>query len=161
MSNDDFSLTTTVGLAVCLLAMASALFTTTVGTAICLLAAIIFSLQTQSLSQSALGSIVWIRSYYLIDGFLLGYFLGQARVTVSRSFLSQTNGDIWRSTFSTFERERYLQFLEIEITNSFANWGHYFGLVSGILEVWCSGSKYSSNMRSIFMTAIVGKKKRL
>ena len=38
MSNDDFSLTTTVGLAVCLLAMASALFTTTVGTAICLLA---------------------------------------------------------------------------------------------------------------------------
>ena len=67
----------------------------------------------------------------------------------------------WRSTFSTFERERYLQFLEIEITNSFANWGNYFGLVSGILEVWCSGSKYSSNMRSIFMTAIVGKKKRL
>ena len=44
MSNDDFTLTTTVGLAVCLLAMASALFTTTVGTAICLLAAIIFSL---------------------------------------------------------------------------------------------------------------------
>ena len=50
----------------------------------------------------------------------------------------------WRSTFSTFERERYLQFLEIEITNSFANWVNYFELVSGILEVWYSSPKNSS-----------------
>ena len=111
--NDGFSLTTTVGLAVCLAA--------------------IISLQTQSLSQSALGSIVWIRSFYFIDGFLLGYFLG-----------NQTTSNILEVNFFNHEGERYLQFLEIENTNSFANRVNYFELVSGILEVWYSSPKNSS-----------------